>query len=176
MLGLLAGPAFADDGGGGGCRSLPNWQALKNALSTAQSTSGNGGLGNNMWGVIVDPSGIVCAVAFSGANYTSQWLGSRAIAAQKANTGNSVQPWCGQRGNGDCAFYRQSFFGGAARAEACMACSIAILSAPRSPTATNTGIRAILLQRLQPLWHAARIRWSGNDRRRQRVRRGPRRD
>lgn len=98
VLGLLAGPAFADDGGGGGCRSLPNWQALKNALSTAQSTSGNGGLGNNMWGVIVDPSGIVCAVAFSGANYTSQWLGSRAIAAQKANTGNSYSLGVGSGG------------------------------------------------------------------------------
>jgi hypothetical protein len=42
-----------------------------------------------MWGTIVDTSGIVCAVAFSGASYTSQWLGSRVISAQKANTGNA---------------------------------------------------------------------------------------
>jgi Haem-degrading len=92
VLGLLAGPALAD-GGSGTCNSLPGWSALKNALTNSITASGpnggaNGGLGNNMWGVIVDPSGIVCAVAFSGANYTSQWLGSRVIAAQKANTGN----------------------------------------------------------------------------------------
>ena len=98
LLGLFAGPVFAQSAVGGGCRGLPNWQALKNALTTAQSTSGNGGLGNNMWGVIVDPSGIVCAVAFSGASYTSQWLGSRAIAAQKANTGNSYSLGVGSGG------------------------------------------------------------------------------
>ena len=43
-----------------------------------------------MWGVIVDNSGIVCAVAFSGGNFTYQWLASRVIAAQKANTANSL--------------------------------------------------------------------------------------
>ena len=48
----------------------------------------NGGLGNNMWGTIVAADGTVCAVAFSGSDYTSQWLGSRVISAQKANTGN----------------------------------------------------------------------------------------
>jgi hypothetical protein len=94
MLTLLAGPALAGGGGGGGgCSSLPNQAALKTALSgsitaAASGPTSNGGLGFNMWGVIVDNSGIVCAVAFSGANYTSQWLGSRVIAAQKANTGN----------------------------------------------------------------------------------------
>jgi Haem-degrading len=91
MLALFAGPAFADgNGGGGGCSSLPGWSALKKALSnsTTASSGANGGLGFNMWGVIVDNSGIVCAVAFTGQNFTYQWLGSRVIAAQKANTGN----------------------------------------------------------------------------------------
>ena len=87
ILGLLTGPAFAD--GGGGCRSLPNWSQLQMALKAAVGVTGNGGLGNNMWGTIVDNSGIVCAVAFSGGDYTSQWLGSRVISAQKANTGNA---------------------------------------------------------------------------------------
>jgi hypothetical protein len=31
----------------------------------------------------------VCAVAFTGASYTAEWLGSRVISAQKANTGNA---------------------------------------------------------------------------------------
>jgi Haem degrading protein HbpS-like len=95
VLGLLTGPALAQTalsssaGGGGGCKSLPNWSQLQAALKAAVRVTGNGGLGNNMWGTIVDNSGVVCAVAFSGANFTSQWLGSRAIAAQKANTGNA---------------------------------------------------------------------------------------
>ena len=101
MLGLLAGPALAQQSSsGGGCGALPKWQALKTALTTAVSESGNGGLGNNMWGAIVDKSGIVCAVAFSGADYTQQWLGSRAIAAQKANTGNAFSLGPNTRGAG----------------------------------------------------------------------------
>ncbi len=100
ILGLLAGPALAQaqsslgggGGGNGGCSSLPNWGQLKSALSSSITASSgpNGGLGFNMWGVIVDNSGIVCAVAFSGGNFTYQWLASRVIAAQKANTANSL--------------------------------------------------------------------------------------
>jgi hypothetical protein len=100
ILGVLAGPALAQQNswGGGGCGALPKWQALKTALTTAVGESGNGGLGNNMWGTIVDNSGIVCAVAFSGSSYTSQWLGSRVIAAQKANTGNAFSLGLGAGG------------------------------------------------------------------------------
>jgi Haem-degrading len=105
ILSVLAGPALAGNssggngsGGNGNCAALPRWQALKAALTTAVGESGNGGLGNNMWGTIVDNSGIVCAVAFSGADYTSQWLGSRAIAAQKANTGNAFSLGLGAGG------------------------------------------------------------------------------
>jgi len=46
------------------------------------------GLNNHMWGTIVDRNGVVCAVAYSGATVGSQWLGSRVISAQKANTAN----------------------------------------------------------------------------------------
>jgi hypothetical protein len=43
-----------------------------------------------MWGTIVDRFGIVCAVAHTGRKPTGdQWLGSRVISAQKANTGNA---------------------------------------------------------------------------------------
>lgn len=88
-VGALLGGAFAGPALAAGCGSLPNWSALQAALRNAVAAAGNGGLGFNMWGVLVDNSGIVCAVAYSGSSYASQWLGSRVIAAQKANTGNA---------------------------------------------------------------------------------------
>jgi uncharacterized protein GlcG (DUF336 family) len=42
-----------------------------------------------MWATVVNRDGIVCAVAFSGANRGDQWPGSRVISAQKANTANA---------------------------------------------------------------------------------------
>jgi hypothetical protein len=42
----------------------------------------------------------VCAVAFSGADYTSEWLGSRVISAQKANTGNAFSLGSGSTPSG----------------------------------------------------------------------------
>lgn len=89
VLAALVAPAFADGGGGSGtCASLPGWGRLQSALTAAVGASGNNGLGFNMWGTIVTNDGTVCAVAFSGSSYTSQWLGSRIISAQKANTAN----------------------------------------------------------------------------------------
>ena len=49
----------------------------------------NGGLENNEWAVAVTRDGTICAVAFSGENWGDQWLGSRLIAAEKANTANA---------------------------------------------------------------------------------------
>jgi len=49
----------------------------------------NGGFENNEWGAVVNRQGMVCAVAFSGNKVGDQWLGSRAIAAEKANTANA---------------------------------------------------------------------------------------
>jgi len=82
---VLAGPAMAD------CGSLPNLSQLRTALvSSLTPTNGpNGGLGFHMWGTIVDRDGTVCAVAFSGSQFAAQWLGSRVISAQKANTANA---------------------------------------------------------------------------------------
>ena len=71
-----------------GCKELPSHAALKKALAAAQAES-NGGLGFHMWGTVVDRDGIVCAVAFTGANRGEQWPGSRVISAQKANTANA---------------------------------------------------------------------------------------
>ena len=70
------------------CAGLPTHSALQSALIAAQAQS-NGGFGLQMWGAIVNRDGVVCAVAFTGANRGSQWPGSRVIAAQKANTANA---------------------------------------------------------------------------------------
>ncbi len=92
---LLASPVFADDderrrGGreASQCKHLPNHHALRTALqdAVAEETSG---YDFDMWATIVDRDGIVCAVAFSGADRHSQLLGARVISAQKANAANS---------------------------------------------------------------------------------------
>jgi uncharacterized protein GlcG (DUF336 family) len=87
-LTLAMGSASADDVSNNNCRNLPGQSALKAALITATLTEASG-LNNQMWGTIVDRDGVVCAVAFSGTDRGAQWPGSRAIAAQKANTANS---------------------------------------------------------------------------------------
>ncbi|MCA1606517.1 MAG: heme-binding protein [Acidobacteria bacterium] len=71
------------------CKGLPTQAALKSALLSAVATS-SGGLNNNMWATIVNADGIVCAVAFSGSNRREQWLLSRVISEQKANTANGL--------------------------------------------------------------------------------------
>lgn len=61
---------------------------LQAALTTALSST-NGGLDFPMWATVVDRKGVVVAVVASGAAVNDQWLGSRAISAQKANTANA---------------------------------------------------------------------------------------
>jgi uncharacterized protein GlcG (DUF336 family) len=63
-------------------------QALKQSVK-ASGGPDNGGLPNNEWTAVVNRQGVVCAVAFSGNKPTDQWLGSRAIAMEKANTVNA---------------------------------------------------------------------------------------
>lgn len=69
------------------CAGLPSHTDLKNALIKAV-TDETSGLNLNMWGTIVARDGTVCSVAFSGDTVGAQWLGSRVISAQKANTAN----------------------------------------------------------------------------------------
>jgi uncharacterized protein GlcG (DUF336 family) len=73
------------------CANLPSFNDLRKALTTVRlmGKAVNGGLGLDMWGTIVDRDGVVCAVAFTGADRGSQWPGSRVISAQKANTANA---------------------------------------------------------------------------------------
>jgi uncharacterized protein GlcG (DUF336 family) len=61
---------------------------LQAALATALSST-NGGLDFPMWATVVDRAGVVVAVVNSGPAVDDQWLGSRAISAQKANTANA---------------------------------------------------------------------------------------
>ena len=70
------------------CNQLPSQSALHAALTAARMQM-NGGFNLDMWGTIVNRDGIVCAVAFTGADRGSQWPGSRVISAQKANTANA---------------------------------------------------------------------------------------
>ncbi|UWZ83870.1 GlcG/HbpS family heme-binding protein [Occallatibacter riparius] len=70
------------------CKNLPGWSDLKAALTAARNLD-NGGFNLDMWATIVDRDGVVCAVAFTGADRGSQWPGSRVISAQKANTANA---------------------------------------------------------------------------------------
>ena len=89
-LGILSAacPAVAD--GYSVCPGLPSQAALQTALDAAVNAASNGGLGFNMWGTIVATDGTVCAVAFSGSQFSDQWLASRVISAQKANTANGL--------------------------------------------------------------------------------------
>lgn len=63
--------------------------ALRNALNKAVGDDSSG-FDNEMWAVVVDRDGHVCAVAFSGDNVEDQWLLSRQIAAAKAFTANGL--------------------------------------------------------------------------------------
>lgn len=74
------------------CGKLPSFEKLQEALKKSVKPSGgpsNGGLDLNMWGSVVDRDGTVCAVAFTGKERGDQWMGSRVISAQKANTANA---------------------------------------------------------------------------------------
>jgi uncharacterized protein GlcG (DUF336 family) len=63
-------------------------QVLKQSVK-ASGGPDNGGLPVNEWAAVVNRNGVVCAVAFSGSKPTDQWLGSRAVAVEKANTANA---------------------------------------------------------------------------------------
>jgi uncharacterized protein GlcG (DUF336 family) len=73
--------------GNSSCAGLPSHTDLQKALIQAVKDE-TSGLDLNMWATIVARDGTVCAVAFSGNTSGAQWLGSRVISAQKANTAN----------------------------------------------------------------------------------------
>jgi uncharacterized protein GlcG (DUF336 family) len=70
------------------CGDLPDHAQLQAALVAAVDGE-NAGLSNEMWATVVNRSGKVCAVVFTGTDAGDQWPGSRVISAQKANTANA---------------------------------------------------------------------------------------
>src|SRR5215469_13579796 len=83
--------------GKGACTGLPDFSALKSAITAATATE-TSGLNNQMWVTLVNRDGVVCGVAFSGVNRGAQWPGSRVISAQKANTANAFSLDSSSRG------------------------------------------------------------------------------
>ncbi len=97
-VGITTGRANADERSGG-CPSLPNWKDLRQSLSAANAHV-NLILNNNMWATIVAADGTVCAVAYTGDDaLEAQWLLSRVISAQKANTANGLSLQAGEGPN-----------------------------------------------------------------------------
>ena len=109
LLGALLLPTAVFATGSTPSHCPVSYTALKSALeaATQQETSG---LNNDMWGTVVDRDGIVCAVAFTGNNRGSQWPGSRAISAQKANTANAFSLPLGSGGISGLALSTANLF------------------------------------------------------------------
>jgi uncharacterized protein GlcG (DUF336 family) len=75
------------------CADVPNHAALNAALKKSVGVGdpkANGGFALNMWATAVGRDGTVCAVTHTGTTWADQWLASRVISAQKANTSNSL--------------------------------------------------------------------------------------
>lgn len=64
-------------------------KVLKESVKASGGPDNGGMPTNNEWGAVVNRDGAVCAVAYTGSKPTDQWLGSRAIAVEKANTVNA---------------------------------------------------------------------------------------
>ena len=86
--GFILGAAQAQ----AGCKDV-SYAQLQAAANNALAANTTGGLKLNMWATFVDETGKVCAVVNTGAKGAlagnSEWLGSRVISAQKANTANA---------------------------------------------------------------------------------------
>lgn len=71
-----------------GCASLPDYLQLKRALTAARSAE-TSGLNAQQWATIVDRNGVVCAVAFTGFDLTTQMGIGRISSAMRANAANA---------------------------------------------------------------------------------------
>ncbi len=92
LASTLVAAALVSQNANAGCGDI-SYAQLQNAANAALAGADTGGLGLNMWATFVNETGNVCAVVNTGTKGklagNSQWLGSRVISAQKANTGNA---------------------------------------------------------------------------------------
>ena len=85
---VVLGLALAGTAAHAACGDLPSADEIRRSLTAARSQD-NGGFGLDMWGTVVDRTGTVCHVVFTGADAAAQWPGSRLISAAKAYTANA---------------------------------------------------------------------------------------
>jgi uncharacterized protein GlcG (DUF336 family) len=89
---LTAGIGFGAAQAQAACSDI-SYNALKSAAANVLATGATDGLSLNMWVTFVDETGKVCDVVTTGTTGAlasrSEWLGSRVISAQKANTANA---------------------------------------------------------------------------------------
>jgi|APLak6261659701_1056019.scaffolds.fasta_scaffold04459_2 uncharacterized protein GlcG (DUF336 family) len=90
---ITAALAVSATGAWATCRDIPRHD-LEHAIGDAESAGPlTGGYGLKMWVTVVDETGKICHVATSGKTGefagNTEWLGSRDISAQKANTANA---------------------------------------------------------------------------------------
>ena len=128
--GFGATSALAASDNSNSCAGLPSHSQLRSILQSVVKGGGNGGLGNDMWGTVVNRDGVVCGVVFTGADRGAQWLGSRVISAQKANTANAFSRPSGVIGFAG-ALPRRTCLPPSSRAEVFSVYSIAIRSTPK---------------------------------------------
>lgn len=92
MLVLATVGALASGAANAACSDI-TYGALSSAASNVYAANNTGGFHLNMWVTFVDETGKVCEVTATGDKGAlasrSEWLGSRVISAQKANTSNA---------------------------------------------------------------------------------------
>ncbi|MEJ2116172.1 MAG: heme-binding protein, partial [Gammaproteobacteria bacterium] len=82
LLAFVVGMSFsvtvsASGNGKPNCAGLPSHSELTSALKSVVAPLDNGGLGNDMWGTVVNRDGVVCSVFRTGNDRGDQWPGSR---------------------------------------------------------------------------------------------------
>lgn len=91
VVSVLFLPTIAAAQSSSNCAGLPDHAKLKQALTDVVrgGPKANGGMANQEWAAVVNRDGIICQVVFSGPSRSSEWPGSRLIAAEKASTANA---------------------------------------------------------------------------------------
>lgn len=91
-LSVAVGLVAVSVGAQAACSDI-SYSNLQAAANTVRASHATGGLNLDMWATFVDETGKVCAVVNTAAKGAlagnGQWLGSRVISAQKANTANA---------------------------------------------------------------------------------------